>query len=144
MNHKAVGTKGQNCVIGELAKWNIDVAYPLSDNLPFDLVIIRNNKLFRAQIKTSEKQKTKGSIRFNLRTTNWYSGTMKTYTKDDCDIFLCYDIPSNALYLLSPFDFSDRINFTIRIEESKNKQKKMINHHKDFIITEKRLNNILN
>lgn len=143
MNHKAVGTKGQNCVIGELAKLGIDVAYPLSDNLPFDLILIKDYKVYRAQVKTSEEQKKKGSIRFNLRTTNWYSGETKKYTVKDCDVFLCYDIPSNALYILKPSDFSERTNFTIRTEESKNKQTKGVNRHEDFLASKERLDSIL-
>jgi hypothetical protein len=143
MNHKYVGTKGQNCVIGELSKLDIDIAYPLSDNLPFDLILIRNCKLYRAQIKTSEKQKKEGSITFSMRTTNWYNGKSKKYTIEDCDIFLCYDIPSNSLYVLEPSNFSEKTGFTIRTKNTKNNQVKRINYHEDFIVSKERLDKLL-
>ena len=53
MNYKTIGELGQNCAIGELSKYGLGIAPVLSDNYPFEFIIIADDKLFKAQVKTS-------------------------------------------------------------------------------------------
>jgi len=53
MNSKYKGDTGQNCVIGQFARYGVGIAFPLSDNYRFDLVAIAGNKLFKVQVKSS-------------------------------------------------------------------------------------------
>lgn len=139
MNPKSKGEKGQRIVIGELAKWDIDVAIPLTDNLPWDFIVVYNNKLFRAQVKSSSQvpRESNGSIVFDLTTSNWYQGTTKKYSSNDIDIIILCDFQN--VYLLSQKDFLGRRAFTIRKTASKNNQKKNMNFHEDFILSKERL-----
>ena len=142
MNPKAQGEKGQRIVIGELAKFNLDVAIPLSDNLPFDLIVYRDGKLFRAQVKSGSTSSTgsSGSIEFNLRTSNWYKGTSKTYCKDDCDVMILCDYTN--VYLLTCDDFSGRTSFTIRQRPSKQNQVKNCHSHEKYILSQQRIEEV--
>lgn len=141
-NTKSVGEQAVNCVIGELAKWNIGVAFPLSDNFPFDLIAIYNNDLFKIQVKGSNYSKSVGSITFDIRSNNWYSKTYKKYYKEDCDIVICYDLKNHFLYLLGEENFSGKNSVTIRTDPTKNKQKNDINFHEDFIISKEKIEKV--
>ena len=138
MNHKSIGEKGQNCVIGELAKWDIPVGVMLSDNLPFELIAYLNNKLYRIQVKTSG-QGDESVVKFDFSSNNWHQKTTKLYTKADCDVIVGYDINRHNVYLFSADDFDGRRWFNIRIEPPKNNQTKGINLHENFVISEKRI-----
>ncbi len=142
MNPKSKGEKGERIVIGELAKYDLDVALPMSDNLPFDLIIITPNKLFKVQIKTSTYRPNKGAISFDLTSNNWNKKTVKKYTLDDCDIMICCDCIN--VYLLLPNQFVNKKSFSIRDAESKNNQEKLINRKEDFILSDKRIFEVFN
>lgn len=136
---KVKGEKGQLITIGELAKWDIQIAIPLSDNLPFDFILIVNDKLFKAQVKTSERKgtNTKGSISFKLTTNNWHKKTEKKYSEEDIDVMILCDY--NNIYLLDKDDFSGRSSFNIRREPSANNQQKRVNLAEDYVISRKRI-----
>jgi hypothetical protein len=147
-NYKKLGEKGVNVSIGELAKWDIQVAFPLSDNLPFDLILIYNGKLYRSQVKSGQKRTKEinkyysdGTISFKLTSNNWYSKTITKYTQQDIDLMILCDY--ERIYLLSPKEFSGKTSFIIRTSPSKNKQIKCINLAENFIISEQRIKEVL-
>jgi len=142
-NKKAEGEKGVAIVIGELAKKGIQVAFPLSDNLPFDIILIYKGKLYKAQVKSGRRKhkNAQGSFSFKLTTNNWYSKTITKYTGDDIDVMVLCDY--EKIFLLGPKDFSGRSSFNIRNEAPKNGQKKGINLAEDFVLCDKRIAEIL-
>ena len=142
-NPKSLGEKGQAITIGELAKHGIVTALPMSDNLAFDLILIYDNKLYKAQVKSSNRTSanTKGSISFGLTTSNWYKGTTTKYDENDCDVMLLCDF--DKVYLLDPQDFVNRSSFNIRREAPRNNQKNCINLADDFQLSEKRIQEVL-
>ena len=136
-NHKQLGEIGERIAIGELSKFGIDILLPMSDNLPFDFVIFRNNKFYKCQVKTSDSISKYNSIRFSLTSNNWNKGTTYKYTESDFDILICCDL--DTIYLFRFSDIGDRSNLYIRKEEPKNGQSKGITFAKDCIISESRL-----
>jgi len=143
MNYKSIGEIGQNCVIGDLSRYGIVMAVPLSDNIPFDLIaIINNSNLFRIQVKTSSRYRN-NVVKFALRTTNWRRGTTRTYTGTDCDVCVCYDLLNKNTFLLTKKDFLNRSHFSFRYKPPKNNNKN-INKSDDFIISEKRIKEVFN
>ena len=82
MNGKCFGERAQLIAIGELAKYGIQIAYPLTDNLPFDLIAIAGKNLWRIQVKGSS-QGTENNIIFDFTTNNFYTGEISTYSKND-------------------------------------------------------------
>lgn len=135
MNAKAKGEKAQNIVIGELAKLDIQVAIPLTDNLPWDFILIYKNKLYKVQVKSSDSILDSGAIAFDLRSNNWHAKTIKKYNCDDCDMMILYHFETGYCYLLGPDEFSDRSSFAIRKTSAVNGQVKKINMHNDYILS---------
>lgn len=143
-NPKAEGEKGEAITIGELAKWDIQVALPMSDNLPIDLVLFYNNKLWKAQVKSCGQITTTnstGSVPFDLTTSNWYKKTTKKYLSDEIDIMLLCDYEN--VYILGPEDFNNRSGFSIRKTKPKNNQSKGINMAEDYILSQERIDKVL-
>ncbi len=144
MNAKSRGEKGERIAIGELAKFDIDVAIPMTDNLPFDFIIYYQNTLIKVQVKsgTHSPGECTGSVAFDL-TTNRYrdAKSKKKYSQLDCDVMMLCDY--NNVYLIGPSDFVDRRSFTIRHEIPKNGQTKGINFHDDYVLSKKRIEEVL-
>jgi hypothetical protein len=139
-NPKARGERGQRITIGELAKIGIDVAIPLSDNLPWDLIIIFGGKLLKAQVKSSSRIEY-GSTLFYLRSNNWHKGEIYHYSEKDCDIILLCDYKN--VYVIGPEEFSGRSSINIRTGlVTRNKQHKKIHRHEDYILSVERLRKI--
>jgi hypothetical protein len=115
MNHKKLGELGESIVIGELAKLGIDVAIPLSDNYPYDLIIIYDGDFYRAQVKTSTMVSRNGtSTEFRMRKNNWYKRTIKKYSAIDIDVMILCDITRHQVFILGSEDFENNSTFTIR------------------------------
>jgi hypothetical protein len=142
-NSKSEGEKGEKIAIGELAKWDIDVCIPLSDNLPFDLIIYYGNKLFRTQIKSSKYtvNGTHGSLAFDLRSNNWHKKTFKKYNTEEIDLMILCDY--ETIYLLETHEWNNKGHFTIRKEKSRNGQNKNCHLAEDYIISEERIKKVL-
>jgi len=141
MNWKQVGDRGQNCAIGHLSRYGLGIAFPLSDNYPFDFIAIAGEKLFKIQVKSSSNHMS-GAVCFGITTNNFYTGEIFKYSADSCDVIGCYDLRRDCLYLLTPKEFEDRGSFTIRFNESKNGQIKTCNFHDDFVISEQRIKDV--
>ena len=140
-NHKQLGEIGERIAIGELAKFGIDILLPMSDNLPFDFVIVFDNKFYKCQVKTSTEKSENDSLRFSLTSNNWNQGTVHKYTKDEVDIIICCDL--KTIYLFKFSEVEEKENIFIRETDTKNGQKKGIWFAKDYIISESRLSSVL-
>ena len=139
-NHKNVGERGERIAIGELAKYDIDVLIPMSDNLPFDLVTYHNNKFFKCQVKSTNSTTINNSLSFKLKTNNWYLKTEHKYTNDEVDVFILCDL--NNIYLVKFDEIEGKSNFIIRNSVTKSKQYKGIHFASDYIISEKRIEEV--
>lgn len=142
MNYKQIGDLGQNCVIGHLAKYGLGIAYPLSDNYPFDFIIIAGCKLFRTQVKSTTERYTDSFI-FRLTTNNFSSGEIKGYNAKDIDIIACYSIITDIVYLLGPETFEGQKSINIRSAPAKNDQEKNVHFHDKYILSKKRIKELL-
>ena len=135
-NAKRRGELGVRVVIGELAKLGIDVALPLSDNLPVDLICFLDDRLLRAQVKTSLTLRD-GCVSWSLRTTNWHRGTHRKYAAGEIDVVLLCDMAH--VYVIGPRDFVNRRSFTIRIGPARNRQTRGIHDADAFRLSIERL-----
>ena len=139
-NLKQLGEIGERIAIGELSKFGIDILLPMSDNLPFDFVIMFDNKFYKCQVKTSMRKTENGSISFSLTSNNWNKGTIHKYTKEEFDILICCDL--KTIYLFKFSEIEGKSAICIREADTKNGQKKGIWFAKDYIISESRLSYI--
>ena len=142
MNGKYFGEIGQNIVIGELSKYGIGIAVPLGDNLPFDLIAIVDNRLYKLQIKSSSQGHENESVVFNFLSNDFYSGKIKKYSKDEVDVCVAVDLRTYQVYLFD--DFEARGSVTIRLGPPKNHQAKRMNWHDDFVLNSSRVKKVFN
>lgn len=147
MNTKAQGEKAVRIAIGELAKYDVDCAFPLTDNEAFDLVLIHNGKLFKTQIKSSSlevnRKTSSNSISFRTHTSNWHKRTITKYKKGDYDLMICVDLRDYTVYLVEAEKTFNRKSFSIRTAPSKNGQKKACNMAADYVLSQARIDQVL-
>lgn len=139
-NNKKIGEIGERIAIGELSKYGLDIILPMGDNLPFDFIVYKDNKLYKCQVKSTSVKDEYNAFQFNLITTNWYSKKEYMYTKDDVDVIICCDL--NTIYLFKFSELEGKKNISIRIDAPKQNQIKGINFAKDYIISEERINKV--
>jgi hypothetical protein len=112
----------------------------MSDNLPFDLVVYHNGKFFKCQVKTTSCKSRNNSFVFNIETNNWYSRTTHKYTSDEVDVFILCDL--NNIYLAKFNEINNRGTFVIRNDIPKNGCLDNVNFASDYIISEKRIEEV--
>lgn len=128
----------QSLLIGELAKYGVLAAIPLSDNLPFDIIAISGSKLYRIQVKASTEFRN-GAIIFGLTTSNFYDGTTTKYSKQDVDMIACVNLVNNDIYIIE--DYENKSSISIRVDEPK-RQRSNVNWAKDVVLNQNNVNNI--
>lgn len=139
-NNKHIGEIGERIAIGELSKYGLDILLPMSDNLPFDFIVFKDNKFFKCQVKTTNIINENNSLRFNLTSNNWNKRTEYQYNIEDVDVIICCDL--NTIYLFKFSDVLNKKNIYLKLDEPKNGQTKNINFAKDYVICEDRINDI--
>ncbi len=95
----------------------IPIMLPLNDTQKYDLVIDRDDKLFRVSVKTTQYKKTSGNYEVLLKNCGGSSGTSKTRLFDNtsCDILfiltvegVMYEIPSNMVDVKNTLTLSNK------------------------------------
>ena len=142
MNWKTLGDLAQNCVIGELAKYGLGVAFPLSDNYPFDIIIIANNNLFKTQVRGSSSN-VSGAVYFKLKKNNFYQGTSIHYTNMEVDLFALWDFKRQKLHLISHKETNSQGTISIRYETPRNNIKVGVHQSAETLISEDRIKALL-
>jgi len=141
-NHKNIGERGERIAIGELAKYDIDVLLPMSDNLPFDFVAFSNGKFYKCQVKTTNSVTKNNSLLFNLKSNNWNKKTEHKYTNDEVDVFILCDFIN--VYLVKFEELNGKSVFLLRKEKTKNNQTKGINLAENYLISSERITEVFN
>lgn len=128
MNTKQLGNIGELEVATEFLKLGCKVYFPYGDNSSVDMIIEKNHKLYKIQVKSSEL-KENGSISFRLRSS--MVNYEKRYTKDEVDYFALYNSSLEECYIIP---FTERTEIAIRCLSSKNNQIKGITYSKDVLL----------
>lgn len=119
-------TKG---VLGELEftihlmKLGYNVLNPINPNSSYDLVIEKDGKFSRIQIKYCTPRKT-GIIRVEL---DRPMRKTKNYLHRDVDAMGAYDCVNHNFYLIPVSEIKTQTEIWLRIKEPKNKQQRKIN-----------------
>lgn len=140
-NNKQIGEIGERIAIGELAKFGIDVLLPLSDNLPFDLIIFYKNRFFKCQIKSSKTVNCNNSITFSLTSNNWNKKTKHIYSGEDFDVLILCDLEN--IYLFKYDEIKGKQYLNIRYTPTNSGQNKGIYLADSYRISEKRIEEVL-
>ncbi len=101
-----------------------DVLIPLGDRLPYDLVIVVNNKFVKIQVKSAWKSE-EGVYFVDVRRTKTNRRIMKRekYTTDDFDFAVIYIQDLNVFYVI-PAEIFNSFAGTITLHEKVSRQRK--------------------
>lgn len=128
LNTVSIGDIGESVAIMKFIKNEFTVSKPLSNNSRYDLIVERNNILYKVQVKTTQNIKDEVKMDFALKTTNYSKGKWKStgYTSNEIDLFFLYCIENDwcGLYIVNE-DIPK--NITVRLKPPKNNQIKGVN-----------------
>jgi hypothetical protein len=125
------GDLGVSAVIAEASKKGYSILFPLSGNKRYDLVLEKEGKFERIQVKYVEgnSEVIKAKAYYNSGKSN----KEKKYTSNDIEALVIFDKNSNKCYYIPSSLLNEgRTIFYLRLMEPKNKQSKKINWAKDF------------
>ena len=133
LNTVSIGDIGESVAIMNFMKNDFIVSKPLSNNARYDLIIEKNNILYKVQVKTTQNIKEKVKMDFALKTTNYSKGEWVStgYTTKEIDLFFLYCIENDwcGLYIVNE---NIPKNISIRLQPPKNNQVKGINLAENF------------
>ena len=108
------------------------VCLPLSEHAPFDLVIYRNGKFKRVQVKA--RTLTKGCL--NIRFEHSYSDSRGVHTDKvnlkDIDVYCVYCIDTDECFYFLAREFKRRSTLSLRVITPKNSQAQHVNWAQDY------------
>lgn len=104
---------------------------PLSEHAPFDLVVYKNGKFKRVQVKYRQLN-SKGILEVRFRSSyNNSKGTItKEVNKNEIDVYCVYCPETDECYYFDPKLFDKSIS--LRVETPKNYQMQNIHFAEDF------------
>lgn len=133
MDTKRLGNIGEAYALAKLVEMSIPVYQQFGDNEPADYIILVDNIPLKAQVKTSETYDGDKTI-FDLTSSTAHrkNGVKHKYSKEEVDLFLCYDAKTKELFVIE--NTGDMSTITIRYIKPKNNQTKGINFHTDYTL----------
>ena len=133
MHHtKDKGDLGVAKAIASLAEQGWIVLTPLTEHAPFDLVVYRDGKFKRVQVKY--RALSKGSLEISLRScwSDKHGIHVKKTDKSLFDILCIYCPDTGQCYYINPALFNQSIK--LRLNPPKNGQNLHIRYLKDYTI----------
>ncbi len=119
MHKKTKGSIAELAVAGRLLEEGWQILFPVGENCRYDLVAEKDGKFLRVQVKYVTPKN--GALEVNCRSSNNWS--VLHYSAKDIDLIAAYDSVSRNIYFI-PVDKINRNSFKIRIESSRNGQKR--------------------
>ena len=111
-----------------------DISIPFGNSQKYDLIMDRNNKLYKVQIKhANEHEDAYFTFKTRWQGHNASGYTQTSYTKEDIDFFATWC--RGKVYLI-PVEECSGAEKTIRFVPPKNGQIKGINFAKDYVAEE--------
>lgn len=108
------GYLGQILVEKAFISNGFNIFKPVLENSKVDLIVEKDNKYFRLQIKTVTRDKKHWFIPLRKISHNMGEYKISRYTKSDIDFFIGVDLNTEDLYIL-PLEFSSTRNNSISI-----------------------------
>lgn len=112
------GNIGLGQAIAYYTYLGIPVSIPLNDTQKYDLIVDKNNELFRVSVKTTQYKENSGNYAVQLKNSGGGSkgSTIRSFDNTTCDIIFVYtkdgdmyEIPSNCITAKSSIVLNDNI-----------------------------------
>lgn len=124
------GNAGEAAILNALVELGLDVLVPFGDGHPFDLAVhLTGNVFLRVQCKTGWREG--GCMLFNPLATDHGRGPQPYFGL--ADIFGVYFPPTRSVYLV-PLDAVARTEGRLRLEPTRNNQRRRIRYAADYEI----------
>jgi len=98
------GRLGYNLLECELLKRDWELYVPVLENTKIDCIAIKNNQLFRFQIKTIQKNRNRKVLPVRKISHNQGEYKIHHYNASEIDYFVGSDLENDDLYIV-PIDF---------------------------------------
>lgn len=132
-NTSKVGDIGESIAVHEFIKRGIAVSLPFGSNVPYDMIIDINGRLYRVQCKTRTKKDDEHHITFYSCRTNGFTYKHKKYGENEVDYFFFYCM-ENGYKALVPISDVKGGEFIIRFSLPRNGQKVGIHMAADYAL----------
>ncbi len=127
MHKKTKGAIAELHVCADLMQQGWHILLPYGENHRYDVVAEKDGKFLRAQVKyTTPKD---GKLRVNCQSSNNWS--VEPYTSAQIDVIAVFNPQDHHVYYV-PVDRICKTVMALRLEPTKNSQKKKIRYAKDF------------
>ena len=132
---KTKGDLAELIVAADLARRGYQVSFPYGEDCDYDLIVDRNGRLERVQVKHSD---SKGQvIRVQCYSSSLTNGKVKhrkPYTQSTVDWIAVYDPRTDRCYYVSSDEFaSGRYQLSLRIAATRNAQTKGVRFAEDYL-----------
>lgn len=128
---KDKGDIGLGFVIADLISHGIQVALPMSEHLPFDLIAIsEKNELVRLSVKYRAARKEALSLTFRSSWSDKHGVHIRHHDKNKYDAMAIYCPDTGECYYVRNIEVGD--DFCLRLGKTKNNQKKKIRFAFEF------------
>ncbi len=124
LNLKARGDLAELMVATDLMRRGHKIAIPYGEDCDFDLVLIRDDRLERVQVKHTRSDGSVISVRCRSHSlTNGKVWRIKHYTAETIDLLAVYDVTSDCCYYLPATELgTGRSTLHLRLKPAKNGQ----------------------
>ena len=132
MTTKEKGNLGLTKVIVRFVELGYAVFTEIGDNSDIDLIAIKDGKLLKLQVKTTEKINN-GKMQWTLVKTRLNSkGYRKNFYDTNIDAFALCCLENNYIGLIPFADIDNKYAITLRLEKAKNNQSQNIRFAKEY------------
>jgi len=128
LTKKQLSKEGELRFAAEFTRKGWQIFLPYGEDGPIDLLIEKEGKFRRIQIKSTKP--SKGAIHCRVKSSNNWQ--VKKYTRKEIDYFGIYDYQNKEGYLIPIKDMEDMHEAILRIEPTKNNQVKNIRWAKNY------------
>lgn len=134
MNTKLKGDLGELKVASDLVSQGYTISIPFGDNSAYDLILDKNNSLYRVQIKYVESNLDFLKVRLSSVTKQTARKLIhKPLSKDKVDLLAVYDRTDDICYYIPLSVCEGKQQLTLRKTSPKNNQKSKIFWAKDYL-----------
>jgi len=125
LNLKARGDLAELMVATDLLRRGHKIAIPYGEDCDFDLILIRENRLERVQVKHTRSDGTVVNVRCRSHSlTNGKVRQIKQYTAKTIDILAVYDATTDRCYYVPASELgSGRSTMLLRLKPARNGQR---------------------
>ena len=125
-----IGLIGEQSIILAFIRHGFQVAVLVGNNARYDMVVEKDGRFIRVQVKTTREVKD-GTMIFATSKSNPYKRTAIRYDKTEIDCFAFYCIENGYMGLMPVADFIPK-QTNIRVDKPKNNQNSKIHYAEDF------------